>query len=91
MRYTGKKTKFLLFLVGEIEAEMCFRVFVSAFGLPLQVTAILHTTMQFSIVYTYREAAGLAQSYPIWCSIFVRFRTRRGFPSEPLVAAKRHS
>ena len=57
---------FLLFLVGEIETKMCFWAFLS-FRVPIPSYSN-HPYHTVDNVYTYREIAGLAQSYPpVWC------------------------
>ena len=50
---------------------MFFFEHFSAFRFLFQPTAILHTTMQFSIFHTYREIVGLAQSYPLFGAEFL--------------------
>ena len=58
--HTGKKRCFCYFSLEKYDQLCVFRAF-SRFRFPFQVTAIHHTTMQFSIFHTYREIAGLAQ------------------------------
>ena len=60
-QHTGKKKRCSCYFSLEKYRQKCVFQHFFCFRIPIPSLPILHTTMQFSIIHTYREILGLAQ------------------------------